>query len=124
VTGFDATTNQGEQMKTRVLVLMLGLAVLTAFSNAALAEEMPEMGNENPGGQGQGQGPGSKPKMMHQPPSLLATSDGGVVVMAGPRLIKYDKDLTLVNEVELPRGKGPGQRQPESSNGEPQAAEA
>jgi hypothetical protein len=33
--------------------------------------------------------------------SLVATTDGGVVVMAGNKLQKYDKDLMLVKEVEL-----------------------
>ena len=32
---------------------------------------------------------------------MVATSDGGVVVMAGHKLFKYDKDLNLVKEVEL-----------------------
>jgi hypothetical protein len=33
--------------------------------------------------------------------SLVATTDGGVVVMMGNKLIKYDKDLNLVKEVEI-----------------------
>jgi hypothetical protein len=33
--------------------------------------------------------------------SLVATSDGGVVVLMGNKLIKYDKDLNLVKEVEI-----------------------
>jgi hypothetical protein len=33
--------------------------------------------------------------------SLIATSDGGVVVLMGNKLIKYDKDLNLVKEVEI-----------------------
>jgi hypothetical protein len=32
---------------------------------------------------------------------LVATQDGGVVVWVGNKLIKYDKDLKLVKEVEL-----------------------
>jgi hypothetical protein len=32
---------------------------------------------------------------------MIATSDGGVIVMAGKKLIKYDKDLNLVKEVEI-----------------------
>ena len=32
---------------------------------------------------------------------MVATSDGGVIVMAGHKLFKYDKDLNLVKEVEL-----------------------
>ncbi|HEM62017.1 MAG TPA: hypothetical protein ENO24_06970 [Chloroflexi bacterium] len=33
--------------------------------------------------------------------SLVATSDGGVVLWAGGKLIKYDSDLRLVREVEV-----------------------
>ena len=33
--------------------------------------------------------------------TMVATNDGGVIVMAGPKLMKYDKDLNLVKEVEI-----------------------
>ena len=33
--------------------------------------------------------------------SLVATSDGGVVVLVGQKLIKFDKDLNIVKEVEI-----------------------
>ena len=33
--------------------------------------------------------------------SLVATEDGGIVVMFGNKLMKYDKDLNLKKEVEL-----------------------
>ena len=33
--------------------------------------------------------------------SVVATSDGGVVVVMGNKLIKYDKDLNVVKEAEL-----------------------
>jgi hypothetical protein len=33
--------------------------------------------------------------------SVVATSDGGVVIVMGNRVIKYDKDLNLVKEVEI-----------------------
>jgi len=32
---------------------------------------------------------------------MVATSDGGVIVLAGGKLLKYDKDLNLVREVDL-----------------------
>ncbi|MDD4894605.1 MAG: hypothetical protein PHW54_04745 [Candidatus Omnitrophica bacterium] len=34
---------------------------------------------------------------------MVATSDGGVIVLAGEKLVKYDKDLNLVKEVEIKR---------------------
>lgn len=33
--------------------------------------------------------------------SIVATSDGGIVVMSGNKLTKFDKDLNLVKEVEM-----------------------
>ncbi len=33
--------------------------------------------------------------------SIIATVDGGVIVFAGDKLMKYDKDLNLAREVEI-----------------------
>ncbi len=33
--------------------------------------------------------------------SIIAIADGGVIVLAGDKLIKYDKDLNVVREVEI-----------------------
>ncbi len=33
---------------------------------------------------------------------VVATQDGGVVVLMGGRLLKYDKDLNLVKQVDVP----------------------
>jgi len=33
--------------------------------------------------------------------AIAPTTDGGVIVLAGDKLIKYDKDLNLVKEVEV-----------------------
>ena len=33
--------------------------------------------------------------------SIVATSDGGIIVVMGNKLTKYDKDLNVVKEVEL-----------------------
>jgi len=35
---------------------------------------------------------------------MVATNDGGVIVMIGNKLLKYDKDLNLVKGVELKTG--------------------
>ena len=32
---------------------------------------------------------------------MVATDEGGVIVLAGPKLMKYDADLNLVKEVEV-----------------------
>jgi len=34
-------------------------------------------------------------------PALLETKDGGIIVMSGTKLMKYDKDLNLVKEAEV-----------------------
>ena len=38
---------------------------------------------------------------MMSPKAAFATSDGGVVIIMGNKMIKYDKDLNLKKEVEL-----------------------
>ena len=38
-------------------------------------------------------------KMMEK--NVVATSDGGIVIVAGNKVTKYDKNLNLVKEVEL-----------------------
>ncbi len=113
--------------KALILILAAGMLMTPAMKSLCFAEEeMQGMQNEGQGGQdmqpmdgneGNQQGGGSRngnQKMKHMmgmmggKESLVATSDGGVVVLAGPKLIKYDKDLNLVKEVEMKRGKGPG----------------
>jgi hypothetical protein len=42
---------------------------------------------------------GMRGMMMHA--SMVATPDGGVIVLSGRTLTKYDKDLNVVKEVEL-----------------------
>lgn len=33
--------------------------------------------------------------------TMVASEDGGVIILAGNKLMKYDKDLNLVKEVEI-----------------------
>ncbi|MDD4908163.1 MAG: hypothetical protein PHJ00_03785 [Candidatus Omnitrophica bacterium] len=35
------------------------------------------------------------------PKQMVASNDGGVIILAGNKLMKYDKDLNLVKEVEI-----------------------
>jgi len=35
------------------------------------------------------------------PKQMVATNDGGLIVLSGNKLLKYDKDLNLVKEVEI-----------------------
>ncbi len=110
-------------MKTIAALILMVMLALPAFAQ----DDMQGMGNEpqQQGGGMMGGGPG-KGKMggMMNKDSVVATSDGGVVVMSGPRLIKYDKDLNLIKAVELPRGKKPSQLEAktESSESTPSAS--
>lgn len=91
---------------------MVSVGIGMSFGVVYGEEEMPQ------GGQGKGNPMMKGMGMMHKD-SLVATEDGGVVLMQGPRLIKYDKDLNLIKEVEIPRGKKPAHH--EMQNEEPAA---
>lgn len=36
--------------------------------------------------------------------TVVATSDGGVVIIMGNKVVKYDRNLKLVNQADLPGG--------------------
>lgn len=115
-------------MRKSVLILTV-VFVAVLFTLPAFAED--NQGWQDSGQQGQQGGPGmmggrggNGPMKgmgmmggMMQKDTVVATSDGGVVVMQGPRLLKYDANLTLVKEVELPRGKKPGPAQGQGEGG-------
>ena len=114
-------------MKKWILILAIFMTAAASFGSLTFAQEdMPEMGEGSQAGQGMkgdhGKGKHGMMGMMNKD-SVVATSDGGVVILQGPRLIKYDQSLTLVKEVELPRGKKPGSQgapaEPENSESEP-----
>ena len=109
-------------MKRWIMVFAFMMVIGLPFTGLVHAEDTQGMPDDAQQGQGQGQGPGMMSGgpmkggmmgMMHKD-SMLATSDGGIVVMSGPRLIKYDRDLNLIKEVEMPKGKRPG---PNSQSG-------
>ena len=83
--------------------------MLVGLSSLASAQGMDQpMGKGMQKGDMMGQG-----KMMMKNPmqdmmmkammekTMVATPDGGVIVMAGNKLLKYDQDLNLVKEVEI-----------------------
>jgi hypothetical protein len=124
-------TQERKTMKN--FVWILAAVFLFSFTAVSFAQEQQGMMNEGgPGGTGMdggGQGGGQRGEGMKNPmmmgmmnkPSMIATSDGGVIVLAGPKLAKYDKDLNLIKEVELKRDKGPeqGQQPGPAQNNEP-----
>lgn len=80
------------------LILAAGLGLTVA--SFAEGEQTPEMGKGMKGDKKMGMG-------MHQQPVMLATTDGGVVVLMGGKLAKYDASLTLIKEVEMKGGPKP-----------------
>ena len=106
-------------MEKRTLVLMLSMAMMVSCASFVFADDPPQLTNDAPlslsgnqqeqmngGGMMERMKPPMPMGMMNNRDSIVATSDGGVVIMSGPRLIKYDKDMTLVKEVEMPKPKG------------------
>lgn len=79
----------------------------------------PMMGQNNPPQGGPG-GMGMNPQMMAgmqkmkeqaiKNREMIATSDGGVVIMIGNKLFKYDKELKLIAKGEIKMDSGPMQQ--------------
>jgi len=96
-------------MKKTIFISLMALLLVPAFvfsqekspgTNASM-----EMGKGMEIGKGMGMGQGmgcdcGKMCMMMQK-QMVVTSDGGVIVLAGNKLYKYDKNLNLVKEVEI-----------------------
>ncbi|MHC4114686.1 MAG: hypothetical protein ACYSSL_05130 [Planctomycetota bacterium] len=100
----------------KVLIAGVGI-ILVSILAMSFAEEpeqtedvMGQIGKDVPGTT---QGGTSEGQMMRMCPmhhtmmgsmmskAIAPTEDGGVIVLAGDKLIKYDKDLTLVKEVKI-----------------------
>lgn len=94
----------------KVLLIGLGAILLIGSLNFSFAQESTK-GKEasksqeaiHPCKQEMGHPPCPKEPMMHQmmPKTLLETKDGSLIVLVGNKLMKYDKDLNLVKEVEI-----------------------
>ena len=90
-------------MKKSAWILMILFASIGA-THVSFAED-PSMDMDMRGKMMKGKGMMGGGMMQHA--SMVATPDGGVIVLSGPRLAKYDKDLNLVKEVELKPGPKP-----------------
>jgi cytochrome c556 len=92
--------------KLRVLALVIVAAVfcpVIAFAQGPDEKKEPvmtEQMKEKPTGQEYAGGMAMKMMGMMQK-QMVATNDGGVIVLLGNKLIKYDKDLNLIKEVEV-----------------------
>ncbi|MFH1692495.1 MAG: hypothetical protein ABIC68_08050 [Candidatus Omnitrophota bacterium] len=98
-------------MKKLVLVVLAGL-FLTAFSSYARAEDVAQQQEQMGATMKHHEGmmkhdkmkdPGKMAKMFRAMmiKNMVATEDGGVIVLVGSKLQKYDKDLVLQKEVEI-----------------------
>ena len=93
-----------------LLITLFSLSAVSAFAeedNEAPdddRQEMQEMQTRKMGGH--------MMKGMHKP-SVVATSDGGIVIVDGPKIAKYDAQLNLVKEVELKHGPKPMDSMPD-----------
>jgi len=96
-------------MKKTIFIALMALLIVPALvfsqeKSPAMDKSM-EMGKGMDMGKGMGMCKGmgrecGKMGMMMQK-QMVATSDGGVIVLAGNKLYKYDKDLNLVKEAEI-----------------------
>jgi hypothetical protein len=92
-------------MKNMKSIILLAM-VLVGLSTVSFAEDPDDtmgsmMGGGMMKGPDKGCGMGSMQSMMGMMSNIVATSDGGVVVMIGNKLYKYDKNLKLVKETEI-----------------------
>ena len=82
-----------------VVVLSL-LITIPAFAEETKKEEMPGMSMDKPG-MPMMPGMGKMCPPMMEKTQMVATDEGGVFVLAGNKLMKYDADLNLVKEAEV-----------------------
>ena len=90
-------------------VVLVAMVLLAAGISVSYAQNKPEQSvavapaieNKGCGGKSD-KGMMSSPAMYRPAPSnIVATSDGGVVVLVGNKIVKYDKNLNLVKEVTI-----------------------
>lgn len=99
-----------------VVLVLSALVAVPAFAEEMKKDEMPGMAMDKSKGvqmpppglsaQGAGGGMGKMCSMMVKS-QMVATDEGGVIVLAGNKLMKYDADLNLVKEVEVKMPMGP-----------------
>ena len=109
--------------------LLLFVAIFASVCSLAVAEEQqdaqpsdtqkPDMWQEGARGEHSGMMGENKMgmkggMMMGMHPTVVATSDGGVVVLTGGKLTKYDNGLNLIKEVEIKGGPKPMDKKSEA----------
>ena len=84
--------------KIVAVVVLLLLIAAPAFAEEMKKEAMPGMSMTDMG---------KKCCKMMGKAQMVATDEGGVIVLAGNKLMKYDADLNLVKEAEIKMPMGP-----------------
>ena len=87
-------------MKLTKLSTFIAVILLAGFSIQAQNSQGNNKGSMS--GRSMGQGSGCGMMMGMYMPQVTTTSDGGVIVVTGRKLIKYDKDLNLKKEITVP----------------------
>jgi len=95
-----------------IFAVVLSMGICAAQESAQVAQSVPEevssdiekapmaVEQENKKEPGSKDGMKDKMRMMMQK-SMVASTDGGVIILAGNKLLKYDSKLNLVKEVEI-----------------------
>ena len=91
--------------RQKALFLVMLVAFFMSVSGISFGEHPGEEGTEK-GHKGMDKGKHSMMMMkkMMTGREMVATKDGGVIVLTGNKLVKYDKNLNLIKEVELEAG--------------------
>jgi hypothetical protein len=88
-------------MITAVLTALVGISVASlSFAEEAMGKDGKNMMMGKKDMMGKGMMGCTMKGMMGK--TVTPTSDGGVVILAGNQLFKYDKGLALVNKAEVP----------------------
>ena len=87
----------------KTLILVLALCFIMAVPVISSAKEKKEKSHKGKMHEVKGKEGGMHGIMMQKmfDKKVVATSDGGIVVLMGCKLMKYDSSLNLVKEVEL-----------------------
>jgi hypothetical protein len=85
----------------KLTYLIIAVTAVSLSASPVFADEMKD------GMMGKGMMDGGMMKMMHKmhgmtrSSTMVASNDGGVIVLTGSKLYKYDKNLNLVKEAEI-----------------------
>ena len=92
-------------MRNVVLVTLIAVMISLLSSPLSFAEDMKGMAGDSSSHESQGMMGGMMMEHMMMKSmmdkSVVPTEDGGIVIVAGNKIMKYDKDLNLVKEAEI-----------------------